>query len=224
MKRSEINRSIAQSVEFFRTMGFRLPRWALWAPGDWNGKGELVQEIVQCGLGWDITDFGSGDFEKVGLINFNLRNGVVNRTRKAYCEKAIIVKENQLTPLHTHRSKIEDIINRSGGNLVIELQNSDESLTLSDDPLVVKIDGIPAKVPKGGQVILEPGDSICLEPGMFHLFYGEHGKGWVLVSEISSVNDDRTDNVFVDNRPRFPDIVEDESPLHLLVNDYPRYL
>jgi D-lyxose ketol-isomerase len=224
VKRSEINRNLEQARKFFEEMKFALPAWALRSPGEWRGKQAEAADIVACGLGWDITDFGSGDFERVGLINFNLRNGIPNRTRKVYCEKILVVKEKQVTPLHTHRSKVEDIINRGGGNLVIELTQGDEALNLTDRPATVKIDSIERTVPAGGKVVLRPGESICLEPGLFHEFYGEEGGGWVLVGEVSTVNDDTADNVFVDGSPRFPTIVEDEEPLYLLVNDYARYL
>lgn len=223
MKRSKINTYLSQSMGFFKEMNFHLPYWAFWKPEDWKGKKAEVEEIIQCGLGWDITDFGSEDFENTGLINFNLRNGIPGRGRKTYCEKIIIVEENQITPWHTHRLKVEDIINRGGGNLVIELQNSTD-FNLNDMPVTVSVDGIKKTVTSKGSVVLKPGESIFLEPGVFHLFYGEPGKGKVLVGEVSTVNDDNTDNVFTEERPRFPSIEEDEEPLHLLVNDYIRFV
>ena len=224
MKRSEINRNLEAAMAFFQETKFALPAWALRSPEEWRGKDAESAEIVACGLGWDITDFGSGDFERVGLINFNLRNGIPNRSRKIYCEKILIVKENQVTPMHTHRSKVEDIINRGGGNLVIDLIQGDDQLNLTDHMISVKVDSIERTVPAGGKVVLRPGESICLEPGLFHKFYGEEGAGRVLVGEVSTVNDDTTDNVFVDGSPRFPTIVEDEEPVYLLVNDYAKYL
>lgn len=224
MKRSEINHALAEARAFFQEMKFMLPAWAFRSPEEWRGKRAEAADIIACGLGWDITDFGSGDFEKVGLINFNLRNGIPGKTRKVYCEKILIVKEDQVTPLHTHRSKIEDIINRGGGNLVIELTQGDDRLNLTGQTATVKVDAIDRTVPAGERVVLRPGESICLEPGLFHKFYGEPGHGWVLVGEVSTVNDDMTDNVFVDGSPRFPTIIEDEEPTYLLVNDYARYL
>jgi D-lyxose ketol-isomerase len=153
-----------------------------------------------------------------------LRNGIVDKTRKNYCEKIIIVKEMQVTPLHTHYQKIEDIINRGGGNLIIKLNSSDENLQLNDLPVTVNIDSIPITVPAGDTVTLHAGESIYLEPGVYHEFYGESGTGLVLVGEVSSVNDDTTDNLFVDPRPRFPEIFEDVEPNYLLVNDYLNYV
>jgi len=58
----------------------------------------------------------------------------------------------------------------------------------------------------------------------FHRFYGEPGKGMVLIGEVSLVNDDNNDNYFYDVVGRFPDIEEDVDPVHLLVNDYSKYL
>lgn len=126
--------------------------------------------------------------------------------------------------MHFHWSKMEDIINRGGGNLVIELYKSDENEDFSDEDFEVKVDGIKHKLSPGGKVILEPGESICLEQGIYHRFYGEEGKGKVLVGEVSAVNDDNVDNRFYEEVGRFPDIEEDEAPLHLLVSDYKKYI
>lgn len=224
MKRSEINHHIRQSLQFFAAMKVHLPAWGYWKPEDWKGKADTVADVVANGLGWDITDFGSGDFDKIGLINFNPRNGSLAHPDKTYCEKIIVVHEDQVTPLHTHVLKKEDIINRGGGNLVIELRNGDLTGRTDDTPVTVRIDEIAVTVPAGGTVTLKPGESIYLLPGVYHAFWGEAGKGPVLVGEVSTVNDDSTDNIFIDSNPRFPEIEEDEPPVHLLVNDYARYL
>ena len=226
MKRSEINNLIRDSLEFFGRCRFSLPVWATWSPEQWRGRREELQEIVDNMLGWDLTDFGEGQFSKRGLILFTLRNGSPSATgrQKPYAEKIMVVRENQETPLHFHWSKMEDIINRAGGNLVMELYRSTEEEDLSTEPISVKIDGMLRKAEPGEQLVLRPGESICLEPFLYHRFYGEPGKGKVLVGEVSAVNDDRTDNRFHEPVGRFPDIEEDENPLHLLVTDYPRYL
>jgi hypothetical protein len=224
MKRSEINRHLLETLRFFEAMKVRLPQWGYWTPAEWKGKGAAVAGIVENGLGWDITDFGSGDFARIGLINFNPRNGNLAKGDKPYCEKIIVVHEEQVTPLHTHVLKKEDIINRGGGNLVIQLQNGDLDGHLESTPVTVLIDAIPVTVESGGTVTLEPGESIYLLPGVYHAFWGEAGRGPVLVGEVSTVNDDRTDNIFVQSNPRFPSLEEDEPPVHLLVNDYRRYL
>ena len=225
MKRSEINQALRQTKAFLEKMGIHLPKWASWAPEDWKGRSSEVAEIVTCSLGWDITDFSTGDFRNTGLISFTPRNGVLNRTQKQYCEKIMVVNENQVTPFHTHRSKVEDIINRGGGNLVLEMYAGDlQGKIDAQKSIHVKIDSIEHTFAPGEKVALAPGESICLTPGNYHKFYGESGKGMVLVGEVSSVNDDNTDNIFVEPLARFPEIEEDEAPIHLLVNDYPKYL
>jgi len=224
MKRSEINQLIRDSITFFGENKFHLPPWAFWRPGNWKGRYDTCGEIIDNMLGWDLTDFGSGDFHKRGLILFTIRNGNTKRDRKSYAEKAMIVEEMQETPTHFHWSKMEDIINRGGGNLVMELFSSDEKEGISSQDIIVKVDGVLRTVPSGGKIILETGESICLEQGVYHRFYGEPGKGKVFVGEVSEVNDDTSDNRFLEVVGRFPQIIEDEEPLHLLVSDYKKYV
>lgn len=224
MKRSEINQLIRESIDFFNQMNFKLPPWGFWEPAVWKGKYDSCSEIVDNMLGWDLTDFGSGDFHRRGLILFTLRNGNLKKDQKPYAEKAMIVEENQETPMHFHWSKMEDIINRGGGNLVLELYASDENEELSETDFNINIDGINHHLSPNARVVLKPGESICLRQGIYHRFYGEPGKGKVFVGEVSAVNDDNYDNRFLDPVGRFPEIEEDEEPLHLLVSDYKNYI
>ena len=224
MKRSEINQLIRNSIGFFEEMNFRLPPWAFWKPDDWKGKYDTCSEIADNMLGWDLTDFGSGDFYKCGLILFTIRNGNIKRDKKTYAEKAMIVEELQETPMHFHWNKMEDIINRGGGNLVMELFESDDNGNFSDKVIQIRTDGVLRKVEAGESIILTPGESICLEQGIYHRFYGEKGKGRVFVGEVSAVNDDTSDNRFYRPVGRFPEVIEDELPLHLLVSDYSKYI
>jgi D-lyxose ketol-isomerase len=224
MKRSEINQILKNAKAFMAKKQFILPPWAYWSVSDWKKNKEDALEITENMLGWDITDFGSGDFYKRGLFLFTLRNGKLNVDKKPYAEKIMIVEENQETPMHYHWSKMEDIINRGGGNLVIELYNSTNGTQFSDTFVCFKTDGISRSVAPGGKVVLAPGESICLEQGVYHRFYGEGGKGTVLVGEVSMVNDDATDNCFYETIGRFPVIEEDEEPLHLLVSDYSNFI
>lgn len=220
MKRSEINQILKNAKAFMAEKQFILPPWAYWGVDDWEKCHEDTQEIIDNMLGWDITDFGSGDFYKRGLFLFTIRNGKYNVDKKTYAEKIMIVEENQETPMHFHWTKMEDIINRGGGNLIIKLFNSTPDEKLDITPVHLKTDGVKRTVSAGSTVTLTPGESICLEQGVYHLFYGEQGKGKVLVGEVSMVNDDGSDNCFYESVGRFPVIEEDEEPLHLLVSDY----
>lgn len=225
MKRSEINAIIRESKQFLKSMKWKLPEWAYWSPENWKGKENECGEIVQNMLGWDITDFGMGDYRNRGLFLFTLRNGNHrNPGEKPYAEKILIVGEEQETPFHFHWHKMEDIINRGGGNLVLELFNAGEKDDFADTPVKVSIDGRERTVPPGGTVILEPGESICLYQRLYHRFCAEKGKGTVLAGEVSMTNDDNADNRFHEAIGRFPGIEEDEPPVHLLVSDYGNYL
>ncbi len=225
MKRSEINSYIHEAIDLFDEAGFKLPPFAFWSPDYWQTVGEEGDEIRENGLGWDVTDYGLGIFLEIGLLLFTIRNGSFTRKDrypKGYAEKIMVSRESQVTPWHFHWNKREDIINRGGGELVIELFLASEDNRLSDKSFDVSIDGLRRKIAPGDKVILTPGESICLEPYVYHTFYGKPGSGTVIVGEVSDVNDDKKDNCFLEKLGRFPEITEDESVLHYLCTEYPR--
>ncbi len=225
MKRSVINEILRDGDAFIKFHGFHLPPFAYWTPGHWRSKGPEVQEIVENQLGWDITDFGSGDFHSTGLFLFTIRNGNPDNLKqmrgKLYAEKIMIVGLHQVTPMHYHWNKTEDIINRGGGELVIELYNATDDNQLADTPVTVSTDGIRRTLDAGDKIVLNPGESITLPAKCYHKFWGEEKR--VLVGEVSLVNDDNQDNQFYEPVGRFPEIIEDTDPVHLLVNDYKKY-
>ena len=222
MKRSELNGIMRDAVEFIDEMKFKLPPFAFWSPADWATKGHDYDEIRDNMLGWDITDFGSGDYMRIGLLMFTLRNGNFNDKKtyvKPYAEKLLIVEEGQITPFHFHWSKMEDIINRGGGDLLVQVYNSDEKEDFAKTDVPLAIDGHRYSVAAGSIVRIKNGESISIQSGMYHKFWAEGGK--TLLGEVSKVNDDRVDNRFHDTVGRFPAIEEDEPALYLLGNEYP---
>lgn len=225
LKRSEINQIIKDSINLLDEYKIKLPPFGYWSPKDWESKGTEYDEIRENNLGWDITDYGAGDFENKGLVLFTVRNGnqELKKYKKTYAEKIMIVGENQVTPYHYHWHKMEDIINRGGGNLMIRLYNSNEDGSeLLDTPVIVNSDGRQYEVPAGSIVRLTPGESITLYTGQYHSFWGEEGCGPVIVGEVSQVNDDASDNRFFEEVGRFPTIEEDVEPEYYLCNEYPR--
>ena len=92
MKRSEINQIIREAKEFLASRQFVLPEWAEWSLADWKANRDKVDYIVERMLGWDITDFGSGDFKRCGLFLFTIRNGKYGVDKKPYAEKIMIVE------------------------------------------------------------------------------------------------------------------------------------
>lgn len=227
MKRSEVNAIMEDAVDFFRENKFHLPPFAFWSPDDWTQKGLDVEEIVRNELGWDITDYGMGDFKRYGLLLFTIRNGRVDNWRngvgRPYAEKVMIAERDQEHQMHFHWYKVEDIINRAGGTLCIQLYNATKDEQLADTDVIFSVDGVRRKLPAGGVVQLNPGESITLPRRAYHKFWAEGQR--VMMGEVSMINDDKVDNCFY--RPigsgRFSAIEEDEPPLHLLYTDYTRY-
>lgn len=227
MKRSLVNTIMAEASELIQRHGFALPPFANWTPEAFIAQRDDARHIIEARCGWDITDYGAGDFDRMGLFLFTLRNGRLADLQRGkgmcYAEKLLISREGQLSPMHTHRVKAEDIINRGGADLVIELYGSDDQGGFAPDRGVeVACDGITRRLGPGDKLRLAPGESVTLMPGDWHAFWAEEGD--VLIGEVSTVNDDRTDNIFHDPIGRFAQIEEDAPPDHLLVSDYDHWL
>ncbi|EKE45501.1 hypothetical protein OCGS_0591 [Oceaniovalibus guishaninsula JLT2003] len=226
MLRSRINAIMAEADETIRRFGFVLPPLAYWTPEEFQrqqGRGR----IVSARMGWDITDYGAGNFDRMGLFLFTLRNGSLNELRRGggmcYAEKLLISRQDQLSPMHTHIDKVEDIINRGGATLAVQLYGSGMAGGFDDNiGGIVERDGIAHDFAPGEVLRLEPGQSVTLRPGDWHAFWGEGGD--VLIGEVSTVNNDLTDNIFRDSIGRFAAVEEDVAPMHLLVSDYDTWL
>ena len=223
MKRSRINAIMAEAEEMIRRHGFTLPPFAYWTPEEFDARAGDAGHVIDARCGWDITDYGAGRYDEMGLFLFTLRNGLLSDLTAGrgmcYAEKLLISKQDQLSPMHTHVIKAEDIINRGGATLVVELYGSDDSGGFAEDRGGrVFCDGIARDFAAGEKIRLHPGESVTLRPGDWHAFWGEGGD--VLIGEVSTVNDDETDNIFRDPIGRFSDIEEDAPPTHLLVSDY----
>jgi D-lyxose ketol-isomerase len=222
MKRSEINQIIRDAEQFIGSQGFHLPPFARWTQHEWRSKGAEINEILENQLGWDVTDFGLNDYAQKGVLLFTIRNGTLAQlakgSGKVYCEKILVCQPDQLVLHHFHKSKTEDIINRGGGRLEIVLHLADANATFTNQEVTVSLDGVKTTVPAGGMVILEPGESITLEPYQYHQFRALDST--VLVGEVSTVNDDAHDNFFHEPVGRFPKIIEDEAPYRLLCTEY----
>ncbi len=223
MKRSEINEVIKYMEKLVTRHGYVLPPFCNWTPDEWKNKSHEYDEIRDNMLGWDITDYGLGDFEKCGFGLITLRNGNQHnpKYKKVYAEKLLMLKEGQYSPMHFHWYKSEDIINRGGGILLITVYNDDGDGGLASTDVTVNSDGRSYVVPAGTKVSLAPGESITIWPHMYHEFNVKKGIGDVLIGEMSQCNDDNTDNRFYEKVGRFPEIEEDCEPYRLLCNEYP---
>ena len=211
--------------DMIRSHGFTLPPFAYWTPDDFRARVQdgSARRIAEARMGWDITDYGQGDFDNLGLFLFTLRNGMLSDLERGrgmvYAEKLLISRQDQVSPTHTHVIKSEDIINRGGATMVVELYGSDENGDFDETRGgTVLCDGLERAFAPGEKLTFQPGESITLNPGDWHAFWGEGGD--VLIGEVSTVNDDVTDNIFRALIGRFAEIDEDEAPTHLLVSDY----
>ncbi len=227
MKRSRINQIMSEADEMIRRYGFVLPPFARWTPEAFRANKHRAERVISGRCGWDITDYGQGRFDEIGLFLFTLRNGELadlkRGTGMCYAEKLLISRQDQLSPMHRHIIKAEDIINRGGATLVVELFGSDDAGGIAEDRGgMVRCDGIEHPFAPGEKLRLAPGESVTLMPGDWHAFWGEGGD--VLIGEVSTVNDDLTDNVFREKIGRFAEVEEDEAPTHLLVSDYDSWL
>jgi D-lyxose ketol-isomerase len=227
MKRSRINDIIAQSDDMMRSFGFVMPPFAYWSPDEFKARKDDAKNVIDARCGWDITDYGAGKYDEIGLFLFTLRNGRLADLQRGggmcYAEKLLISKQDQLSPMHTHVLKAEDIINRGGATLVVELFGSDAEGNFDETRGgTVYCDGIKRDFTAGKKLHLAPGESVTLMPGDWHAFWGDGGD--VLIGEVSTVNDDETDNIFREPIGRFANIEEDVDPKHLLVSDYRTWL
>ncbi|MEM1389086.1 MAG: D-lyxose/D-mannose family sugar isomerase [Pseudomonadota bacterium] len=228
MKRSEVNAVIEDADAFIGSFGFRMPPFAYWSPEEMQRQvaGPAAQ-VRDHDLGWDITDYGQGNFDKMGLFLFTVRNGtnanLAGGRGMLYAEKIMISGEAQYSPMHRHNLKTEDIINRGGGTLVLELFKATADGGIDETAsFMVRTDGVERRFGPGDHLKLAPGESVTLTTDIWHAFWGEGGR--VLIGEVSNVNDDRTDNVFREEIGRFSQIDEDVAPKHLLVSDYDTWL
>lgn len=218
LKRSEIEAAIDAAVALAEEHRFPLPPFAFWTREQWIEGAAELRVPLERGLGWDVTDFGRGDFAGTGLTLLTMRNGTLAEQAaglgQTYAEKLLHVRVGQETPFHLHPRKTEDILNRGGGDLVVELVHPDEP----ESPVRALMNGSPRTVAPGDRLRLGPGEGVQVPRGIRHRFWAERDE--VLGGEVSSVNDDEGDNVFLVASPRYPGIDEDVAPRRLLVGEY----
>lgn len=187
MKRSEINAIYREAKACFESHGWALPPKPR----------------------WDITGFGLGDFGRFGLVLVNLAE------EPEYCEKLMFARKKQMTVMHCHKKKKEDIICR-WGELAIEVWAGHPDATARGSEFRLQLSGEMSDVRSGDILRLKAGERVTLGPGVYHAFWPE-SEGCI-IGEVSTANDDLNDNFFVDpNIGRFPEITEDEpSEIRLL--------
>jgi len=189
MKRSAINVAYREALAVFQRAGWALPPQPR----------------------WDVTDCGSGDFNRCGLVLVNLAE------EPEYSEKLIYMRAGQMIPAHTHLRKKEDIICRRG-ELMMELWLGPPAIDRVSGRLRVKRSGEWISVTAGEPFALAAGERVTLEPGTYHCFWPSQAD--TIIGEVATANDDANDNVFADlSVTRFPAVEEDEPAAVRLVSD-----
>lgn len=232
LKRSFINEKFRQAIEAVKRSGYPVPEYMMWSPEDWATKSREYQEIVDCQMGWDITDFGSGDFGKDGLVTFNPLNGKYGDARyvRPYGERLCFSwPGSNGGPLHYHRGKMEDLQNWSEGSMYVRHWNVTPYGERDFDSMVmVRIDGRRYMVKPGEIIEVKHHQRICSMPFIAHegvavddVPYDPDALPGFCV-ELSSVVNDRVDNIYFEPWRKWDvDVIEDEPAQFCRVNEYP---
>jgi D-lyxose ketol-isomerase len=222
MKRSHINALLREAADLFAQSGLALPPWARWSPAEWAAHPDAAAYCKRRQIGWDVTDFGFGDFARQGILLLCTRNGLVGHDDdRSYAEKFLVLRAGQEAPFHFHRFKMEDIIVRGAAPLDVQVCDTDETGAPLELPATVRIDAVTRQVAPRESLILHQGESITLPPGQAHRLTPAPGHAMAVLGEVSRVNDDLTDNVFFVPVFRFPPVEEDEPALYPLWSELP---
>lgn len=221
MLRSMIHKNIQEALGLLKENMIYLPPFAYWTLKDWQSH-DCIDDLKTLMLGWDVTDFGQNDFYRLGGTLFTLRNGLLSDgdLGTPYAEKLIVLKDGQRLPLHYHKAKTEDIINKSAGLMAIKLYNvlGDGQVDYETDVEVLR-DGMKSMAKAGQCIHIERGASITLKPFVYHVFWAEKGHGDLILGEVSSINDDKVDNYNAEPVSRFTSIEEDMDLVYPLCNE-----
>jgi D-lyxose ketol-isomerase len=224
MKRSFVDARIDRMLEMCSRHGVRLPPFALWSEAQHLADPAAARRIREGGLGWNVVEFEPGHFARAGLGVFTLRMGDWRQPApsggRLYAEKAMLAEDGQRTPHHYHVVKTEDVVNRGGARFVVELFKVDRTGAPLKERFRVLKDVTMLDLEPGAKVVLEPGESVTLEPFVAHAFWAEGGA--TLAGEVSLVNDDAADNLFLPPLPAPSPIEEDAPRKYVTVRDHER--
>jgi putative MATE family efflux protein len=195
------------------------PAAAYWTPDQFKAR-------IDARCGWDITDYGQGRFDEMGLFLFTLRNGRLADLQRGggmcYAEKLLISGRTSCRPMHTHVIKAEDIINRGGATLVVELYGSDDKGASPPTRAAWSVRRDRARPMARREAEARPGRKRHADAGRLARLLG---RGRRRADRRGLDRQRRRDRQHL-REPigRFAEIEEDEAPTHLLVSDYDRWL
>ncbi len=212
LKRSFIDQRIDAMSALCERCGVKLPPFALWGDEDYRADPSAAQRIADAGLGWNVVEFQPGGYAKEGLSVFTLRMGDWRQLGagrgRLYAEKVLMAEDGQRTPHHYHIVKTEDVLNRGGARFIVELFKVDRAGAPLTERFRALKDVTTLDLGPGDRVVLEPGESLTLEPFVAHAFWAEGGA--TLAGEVSLANDDFSDNYFLPP-PDAPVLIEEDA-------------
>ncbi len=222
-----------------------LPHYAMWSLLEWKtayeDNPESYEQLGNSGVGFDVflvskepSELGSASLWPAGILPeqylsvlFTLSNGypLEDGMSQPFAHKNIFRKKGRGSPLHHHHSKVEDALNHGPGNLYVLLYNNiqQDGRCIVDNisEVQVNIDNVTHSYPPGILVKVAPGQRIHLPTSLYHAYLA--GPPYVVVEEVSGVNDDHNDNCFVDkDLKRFIEIKQtSKAPDVLLYSQMP---
>ena len=84
MKRSLIDKNIDWAIALCEKMHVALPGFAYWTPQDWEDKKDSTAYMRKVAMGWDVTDYNSGDLTRSAACCS--RSATVSRTSRKPAE------------------------------------------------------------------------------------------------------------------------------------------
>lgn len=232
MKRSEINAAIARAINSARSSKVSLPLWADWTH---DRFGENADGIRRQKLGWKVIDFGKGDFANCGLVLLVVSSPIVDNAGEplrqslqdgnriypvpGFSRKFLFVQRGQVEPNHYHVAKARKDVTVLAGTVRFQLFWANESHEMTAQEVSVQVDGLWQQVEAGGQVVLQPGQTITLPSYLSHVIDASTSEIDVILLEVSTANNDNNDNYFPDFTPTASAIEEDEAAVFYLLDE-----
>lgn len=162
MRRSEIDTIIDEARATMRRHGVALPPFADWSPQDWQRHGAATRTMRDRLIGWNIAEFEKDAFARSGIALITTRMGDFEQLPtgrgKLYGEKIFVIREGQSVPYHYHWVKTEDVFNRGGATLAIDLVAVDSQGRPTDAAIDLDRDGLPHHIVARGTIRLSPGE------------------------------------------------------------------
>ena len=128
MKRSRVNEIIREADAFIRSFGYVMPPFAYWTPDELQGAPAAPASSTPGSAGTSPTTARATSTSSACSCSPCATAAPPISPRGSgmlYAEKIMISRKDQLSPMHRHDVKAEDIINRGGGTLVLELFSRD---------------------------------------------------------------------------------------------------